>query len=208
MARAMTRSRRYRRRRGWGSRYAAGGDDPVEGDALRDVSGTVSRAEVWVEPVIGQPAPSRFHQRRPDVHACDVPIAYLVGQERGVVAGADLLGYRLVLQLGTQGLVAVDAIEPFSRSSRLAPSTTSHGALQSGWSSVLGVAAHPAHRDRHRRHLAHRAPGIRPGCTRSTRATLDGQLAQRCALTPVHKTILGALNGPEPPQLFDVTPTG
>ncbi|MGB8199438.1 MAG: hypothetical protein WCF33_07060 [Pseudonocardiaceae bacterium] len=42
---------------------------------------------------------------------------------------------------------------------------------------------------------------------RLTLATLDGQLAQRCALTPVHKTILGALNGPEPPRLFDVTPT-
>jgi hypothetical protein len=59
----------------------------------------------------------------------------------------------------------------------------------------------------HRRHLAHRAPGIRPGCTWSTLAILDGQLAQRCALTPMLKTILGALDGPEPPRLFDVTPS-
>jgi hypothetical protein len=52
------------------------------------------------------------------------------------------------------------------------------------------------------------APGARNSTrTWSTLATLDGQLAQRCALTPVHKTILGALDGPEPPRLFDVTPT-
>lgn len=40
-----------------------------------------------------------------------------------------------------------------------------------------------------------------------TLATPDGRVAQRSALTPGHKTILGALQLPEPPRFFDFTPT-
>lgn len=40
-----------------------------------------------------------------------------------------------------------------------------------------------------------------------TLGTPGGQVAQRYALTPVHKTILGALQLPKPPRFFDVTPT-
>ncbi len=38
-----------------------------------------------------------------------------------------------------------------------------------------------------------------------TLATPDGQVAQRSTLTPGHKTILSALELPEPPQFFDFT---
>ncbi|MPZ66078.1 MAG: transposase, partial [Pseudonocardiaceae bacterium] len=40
-----------------------------------------------------------------------------------------------------------------------------------------------------------------------TLATPDGQVAQRSALTPGHKTILASLELPEPPRYFDFTPT-
>ena len=39
-----------------------------------------------------------------------------------------------------------------------------------------------------------------------TLATTDGQVAQRSALTPGHKTILAALDLPEPPRFFDFSP--
>ena len=38
-----------------------------------------------------------------------------------------------------------------------------------------------------------------------TLATADGQIAQRFTLTPGHKTILAALELPEPPRFFDFT---
>jgi Transposase DDE domain len=40
-----------------------------------------------------------------------------------------------------------------------------------------------------------------------TLATPAGRVAQRSTLTPAHKTILGALNLPEPPRFFDFAPT-
>jgi hypothetical protein len=40
-----------------------------------------------------------------------------------------------------------------------------------------------------------------------TLATTDGQVAQRSTLTPGHKTILAALQLPEPPRFYDFTPT-
>ena len=40
-----------------------------------------------------------------------------------------------------------------------------------------------------------------------TLATPDGQVAQRSALTPAHKTILAALKLPEPPRFHDFTIT-
>jgi hypothetical protein len=39
-----------------------------------------------------------------------------------------------------------------------------------------------------------------------TLATADGQAAQRSALTAGHKTILAALELPEPPRFFDLSP--
>ena len=41
-----------------------------------------------------------------------------------------------------------------------------------------------------------------------TLATASGQVAQRSELTPGHKSILRALNLPEPPRFFDFTPAG
>jgi hypothetical protein len=41
-----------------------------------------------------------------------------------------------------------------------------------------------------------------------TLATGSGQVAQRSLLTPGQKVILAALDLPEPPRFFDVTPAG
>jgi hypothetical protein len=41
-----------------------------------------------------------------------------------------------------------------------------------------------------------------------TLATDHGNVAQRCLTTPSQRTILAALNLPEPPRFFDFTPTG
>ena len=38
-----------------------------------------------------------------------------------------------------------------------------------------------------------------------TLATADGQVAQRSATTPAHKTILAALDLPDPPRFYDFT---
>jgi hypothetical protein len=43
-------------------------------------------------------------------------------------------------------------------------------------------------------------------CHLVTLATPHGQVAQRSALTPAHKIILGGLQLPEPPRFFDFTP--
>ena len=40
-----------------------------------------------------------------------------------------------------------------------------------------------------------------------TLATPDGRVAQRSLTTPGQRTILAALNLPEPPRFFDFTPT-
>jgi len=65
-------------------------------------------------------------------------------------------------------------------------------------------AAHAGGRERHRRHLAH----VRNELDRLhlvTLATADGQVAQRSATTAGHKTILAALELPEPARFFDFT---
>lgn len=48
---------------------------------------------------------------------------------------------------------------------------------------------------------------IRHELDRMHLVTPDGHVAQRSALTPAHKSILAALELPEPPRFFDFTAT-
>ena len=65
---------------------------------------------------------------------------------------------------------------------------------------LAGTASHPDHRNPHRatwRSLRHELDRMHL----VTLATADGRVAQRYALTSGHKTILAALDLPEPGQL-------